>query len=183
MSTFLDRTQSALLVIDVQKDVVATAYQRDRVVANINECVNKARAADVPVIWIQHSDEGLTLGSEGWEIVSELNPLDSETKIGKTFRSSFVETLLSDTLAGLSASHLYICGAETNNCVRFTSHHALELGYDLTLIEDAHTTSDFEWENGPVLASQMIDEQNASFAYLTLPAQEISVTTTADLQF
>ena len=183
MSTFSDRTQSALVVIDVQNDVVETAYKRDEVVANINNCVNKARAAGVNVIWVQHSDEGLPLNSDGWQIVGELNPLEGEAKIYKTFRSAFVETDFSDVLSKLAVGHLYITGAETNNCVRFTSHNALELGYDLTLVEDAHTTSDFEWENGVVKASQIIDEQNASFAYLTLPEQEISLTTTADLLF
>lgn len=183
MSTFKDRTRTALMVIDVQNDVVATAYKRDEIVANINSCVEKARSAEVPVIWVQHSDEGLTLNSEGWEIVAELTPRDGEPTIRKTYRSSFIETDLSAVLAELLVGHLVITGAETNNCVRYTSHSALELGYDVTLVEDAHTTSDFDWENGVVKASQIIDEQNASFAYLTLPEQEISLTTTADLLF
>lgn len=183
MSRFKDRTRTALMVIDVQNDVVATAYKRDEIVANINSCVEKARAAGVPVIWVQHSDEGLPIDSEGWEIVSELAPNVGDPKIRKTFRSSFVETDLAAVLAKLSVSHLVITGAETNNCVRFTSHNALELGYDLTLVEDAHTTSDFEWENGMVKASQIIDEQNASFAYLTMPDQKISLTNSADLLF
>ena len=58
----------------MSKWVVANGYNRDGVVANINEVVTKARAADVPVIWIQHETEELPKGSETWQIVPELVP-------------------------------------------------------------------------------------------------------------
>ena len=180
MSTFSDRPQAALVVIDVQNDVVETAYKRDEVVANINACVSKARAAKMPVIWVQHSDPGLPRGSEGWEIVQELQPLEGEPRIYKTFRSSFQETQLSEVLEQLGVGHLYVCGAETNNCVRFTAHAALDLGYDLTLIEDAHTTSDFEWDHGMLLAANIIDEQNASLSNLEMPGLKAQIVTSSN---
>ena len=179
MSTFSDRPQAALVVIDVQSDVVATAFKRDEVVAKINACVAKARAAQMPVIWVQHSDEGLPLNSDGWQIVPELQPQDGETRIYKTFRSSFQETQLSEALEKLHVGHLYVCGAETNNCVRFTAHAALDLGYDLTLIEDAHTTSDFEWDHGMLLAANIIDEQNASLSNLEMPGRKAQIVPSA----
>ncbi len=63
---------TALLVIDVQNGVVASAHNRDRVIANIGALAGKARAEDVPVIWVQHSDEDLPQGSESWQYVPEL---------------------------------------------------------------------------------------------------------------
>lgn len=45
----------ALLVVDVQNGVVESAYERDRVITNISTLVDKARAEDVPVLWVQHS--------------------------------------------------------------------------------------------------------------------------------
>ena len=56
MSTFADRTKTALMVIDVQNDVVATAFKREETIANINKGIAMARAAGTEVIWVQHSD-------------------------------------------------------------------------------------------------------------------------------
>lgn len=179
MSKFADRSNSALLVIDVQDGVVGEAFERDLKVANISKAIDKARAASIPVIWVQHSDEELVLESADWEIVSQLTPLEGEPKVRKLYRSSFEETNLEEILKDLGVSHLYVCGAETNNCVRHTCHTALEKGYDVTLISDAHTTTGFEWDGYIIDAARVIDEQNIHFMGYSLPgrtAQAVSVT-------
>jgi nicotinamidase-related amidase len=181
MTSIPNRTNSALLVIDVQNGVVPNAYQRDEIVANINTAVLKARSAGVPVIWIQHSDEWMAIGSEDWKIVPELVPLDGETVIGKLYRNSFEATNLEDVLSKLGAGHLYITGSETNNCVRFTCHGALDRGYDLTLVEDAHTTTDYQWDSGSVKASVLIDDLNASLNGMELPGRVSKIAPVAEL--
>ena len=164
-----ERGGSALIVIDVQVNVVKDAYKRDEKVANMAAAVTKARAASIPVIWVRHSEDELPIGSDGWQIVLELTPVDGEPIIEKTYRSTFVETNFEEVLASLKISHLYICGAETNNCVRHTSMSALEYGYDITLIEDAHTTTGFEWNGYVMDAARTIDEQNTNFMGYQLP--------------
>lgn len=164
-----ERGGSALIVIDVQVNVVADAFERDAKVANMATAVAKARAASVPVIWVRHSAEDLPLNTDGWQIVPELTPIEDDPIIEKKYRSSFVETNLEEVLAQLKISHLYICGAETNNCVRHTSMSALESGYDITLIEDAHTTTGFEWNGYVMDAARTIDEQNTNFMGYSLP--------------
>ena len=63
MTSLSNRPNAALVVIDVQKGVVANATRRDEVVGNISTLVDKARAEDVPVIWVQHaSDDELPAG-------------------------------------------------------------------------------------------------------------------------
>ena len=181
--TTLNRTKSALLVIDVQVGVVAEAFKRNEVIANIQSAVEKARTAGVQVIWVQHSEEEMPIGSPQWEIVPELVPADGEQIIRKTFRSSFVETELSDVLAAGEIGHLIVCGAETNNCVRHTCHTALELGYDITLIEDAHTTTGFEWNGYVVDAARVIDEQNTNLMGYSLPGRGAQVKPLAKLTF
>jgi nicotinamidase-related amidase len=180
MSLFDDRAGRALLVIDVQADVVADAHQRDAVVANINALVRNARAADVPVVWVQHNDAGMTIDSPEWQLVSELEPRAGEALVNKQYRSSFESTELESVLADLGAAELIVCGAQTNNCIRHTIHAALERGYDVTLVEDAHTTSDFEWDNGIVTAASIIDEQNASLLKYVLPGRSCTIVPTAD---
>lgn len=182
MST-LARGGSALLVIDVQVGVVAEAFAREQTLAAINAAIDKARAAKVPVIWVQHSDEELILESPEWEIASELEPASDEAKIRKLYPSSFEATELESVLAGLGVDHLYISGAETNNCVRHTSHSALERGYDVTLITDAHTTTGFEWGGYVVDAARVIDEQNINFLHKDLPGRTARGVASADLVF
>lgn len=167
-----ERGGSALVVIDVQVNVVADAYLRDEKVANIATALAKARLAAIPVIWVRHSEEELPIGSAGWQIVPELIPLPGEEIIEKKYRSTFVETNFEEVLAAKKISHLFICGAETNNCVRHTSMGALEAGYDITLIEDAHTTTGFEWNGYTVDAARTIDEQNINFMHYQLPGCE-----------
>ena len=176
-----ERGESALVVIDVQVDVVAEAFERDAKIANMVLAVKKARAAAIPVIWVRHSDQQIALGSDGWQIVPELLPLDGEPIIEKTFRSTFVETNFEEVLASLKISHLYICGAETNNCVRHTSMSALEYGYDITLISDAHTTTSFEWNGYNIDAARTIDEQNINFLDYELPGRSSRAVKVAEL--
>jgi nicotinamidase-related amidase len=68
MSTLENRPNTALLVIDVQNGVVEGAHERDAVVANVVGLVEKARQEEVPVVWVQHSSEGLAKGSDNWRI-------------------------------------------------------------------------------------------------------------------
>jgi len=105
VSIFSDRKGEALLVIDVQTDVVAGAWHRDHVVANINSLVTKARQSKIPVIWIQHSDPYMEIGTDAWKIVRELEPLPDEPIIQKRYRSSFEETELEVTLAQLGVGN------------------------------------------------------------------------------
>ena len=183
MSKFTDRTNSALLVIDVQVGVMAEAFERDVKIANMSKAIEKARGESIPVIWVQHSDGGLVLESAEWEVVSELSPMPSEARVRKTFRSSFEETNLEEVLKGLGVSHLYVCGAETNNCVRHTSHTALEEGYDVTLISDAHTTTGFEWNGYIIDAARVIDDQNTNFLDYVLPGRAARAVPVAELSF
>jgi nicotinamidase-related amidase len=163
---------NALLVIDVQKDVVANALRTSEVVANINSLISSARTSGVPVIWVQHSDDFLEKGSAGWEIVDELKPLPNEVRIYKTEASSFAETDLQAQLVSLGTKELVITGAQTNYCVNATSNAGVDLGYQVTLVSDAHTTEDSDTEK----ASDLIEEKNASFAQIgqVLKTSEIS---------
>lgn len=183
MSKFTGRAGKALPVIDVQNDVVSDAWRRGEVIENINSLVAKARESETPVIWVQHSDPYMEIGSEAWQIVPELHPLESEPTVQKNFRSSFEETTLDQTLADLGICHLYISGAQTDNCVRHTSHAALERGYDVTLVEDAHTTSDGEWDSQTLMADAIVDEINRSFDGYDLPGRSASIISTAEVSF
>lgn len=180
MST-LGRSKSALLVIDVQNQVVEGAYNKDQVIANINSAVVKARAAGVPVVWVQHSDDWMAIGSDDWQIVPELLPAEGEAKVGKLYRNSFEATDLESVLERLEVGHVYVCGAQTNNCVRFTSHGALDRGYDVTLLKDAHTTTDYTSGGAVVPAEVLVRDLNASFSEDELPGRLANAVTVSEV--
>jgi nicotinamidase-related amidase len=142
LSTLENRPNTALLVIDVQNGVVGGAHQRDAVVANVGSLVERARRERVPVVWVQHSDEGIAKGSDDWRIVPELTPGDAEPLVEKSYGDAFEDTILETVLAGLGVGRLIVVGAETDACIRSTLHGALVRGYDATLVKDAHTTND-----------------------------------------
>jgi nicotinamidase-related amidase len=182
MTTLQNRPNTALLVVDVQEGVVAGAHQRDAVVANIGDLVDKARQERVPVVWVQHSDEQLAQGSDEWRIVSELAPDDSEPLVHKNYGDSFEDTNLEKVLAGLEVGRLVVVGAQTDACIRSTLHGALVRGYDATLVSDAHTTEDqTQWGAPP--PDQVVAHTNLYWKYQTAPGRKAGTVETKDVQF
>jgi len=152
------------------------------VVANINNLVDKARAEHVPVVWVQHSDEQLARGSDGWQIVSELTPGDAEPLVEKNYGDSFEDTTLETVLSGLGVGRLVVVGAQTDACIRSTLHGAFARGYDATLVGDAHTTEDqTEWGAPP--PDLVIAHTNLYWAYQTAPGRTAGTVDSNDVDF
>ncbi|MFF7968575.1 cysteine hydrolase family protein [Streptomyces sp. NPDC007903] len=149
MTTLPDRDRTALLVIDVQNDVVADNHDRDGVIARINTLIDKARAEEVPVIWVQHNDDELWRDSTGWQFVPELQRREDEPLVHKSYRDSFEDTALESVLAEHRVGRLVVTGAQTDFCVRSTLQGALVRGYDALLVADAHTTEDLSMYGAP----------------------------------
>jgi nicotinamidase-related amidase len=182
VTTLENRPNTALLVIDVQSGVVAGAHQRAAVVANVGSLVDKARREQVPVVWVQHSDEELTRGSDDWRIVPELTPGDAEPLVEKHYGDSFEDTTLETVLSGLGVGRLVVVGAQTDACVRSTLHGALVRGYDATLVSDAHTTEDqTAWGAPP--PDQVIAHTNLYWTYQAAPGRTAGTVQTKDVDF
>lgn len=183
MTSLENRPGAALLVVDVQKGVVGNAHDRERVVANIRTLVQRARAHDVPVVWVQHSDEEMRIGSEGWEFLPELDRLDDEPVVHKKYGDSFEGTDLEQVLGDRKAGRVVVTGAATEACIRSTLHGALVRGYDTTLVSDAHTTEDMREWGFPFTPEQSIEYTNAYWRWAAAPGRAGSVTPTAEVDF
>ena len=182
MTVSEQRPNTALLVVDVQQGVVEGSHRRDEVVANVAGLVERARREGVPVVWVQHSDEGLTRGSDAWRIVPELTPKDAEPLVEKSYGDSFEDTALESVLAGLGAGRLFVAGAETDACIRSTLHGAFVRGYDAILVSDAHTTGDkTAWGAPP--PDRIIAHTNLYWSYQTAPGRTAGVVGTKDVVF
>jgi nicotinamidase-related amidase len=137
-------TTTALLVIDVQVGLIAgpnPVYQADAVLERIAGLIAAARAADTPVIYVQDKDVG-GVGTPEWQVHPAVAPLPRELAVRKAWSDSFYETVLGAELQARGITELVIVGMKTDVCVTMTSMRAVALGYDVTLVADAHTTTD-----------------------------------------
>ena len=184
MATVRDGDKTVLLIVDVQVGVVCDAWQAPRVIANVARTVARARAEGVPVLWVQHADEQLVSGSDAWQWVPELVPGGGEPVIHKAFNSAFEQTPLEDQLQRLGATRIVLAGAASNWCIRATAYAALERGYDLTLVSDAHTTESMAPEGGPkIAAASVIDELNIAMTWLSYPGRSNNIATAEQVNF
>jgi nicotinamidase-related amidase len=182
MSTLEDRSGTALLVVDVQNGVVGDAHDRDGVVSRIAALVDRAHREDVPVVWVQHTEDGaLEPGTAAWEIVSELVPVDEEDRVHKRHGDAFEGTDLEEVLSRLRVDRLVVAGAETDACIRSTIHGAFARGYDTVLVSDAHTATDkTSWGAPPV--ADVIRHTNLYWTYQTAPGKSAGTATAADVE-
>jgi len=182
MSTLNDRPNTALLVIDVQNGVVDGAHERDKVVGTIAGVVNRAREADVPVVWVQHTSDQLPTGSPQWEYVPELQRSEAEPLVHKRYGDSFEDTDLESVLASLGVGKVIVTGAQTDACIRSTLHGALTRGYDTLLVSDAHTTEDLSQWGAPAPAA-VIAHTNLYWGYQSAPGREAGTLTSEEISF
>jgi nicotinamidase-related amidase len=182
MTTLPNRLNTALLVVDVQTGVVASAHQREEVIANIITLVDKARREAIPVLWVQHSDEQIAHGSEVWRIAPELKPLDAEQRIEKNYGDAFKATDLETVLSDLGVGRLFVAGAQTDACIRSTIHGAFVRGYDTVLVSDAHTTEDHSRWGAPP-PEQVIAHTNLYWKYQSAPGKTAGTVSTSEINF
>lgn len=182
MTTLTDRPNTALVVIDVQNDVMASSIDSDTVIATISSLVHRARASGIPVVWVQHSSEDLVFGSAGWEYVPQLVRDDAEPLIHKKYGDSFEDTDLESILADRAVGRLIVVGAQTDFCIRSTLHGALARGYDATLVGDAHTTEDLTRWGAPPPAS-VIAHTNLYWDNQRAPGRTAGTVEADDVQF
>ncbi|MEZ5305001.1 MAG: isochorismatase family cysteine hydrolase [Verrucomicrobiales bacterium] len=79
-------------------------------------------------------------GSKEAEFLDEIAPQGDEIVINKTASGVFSSTNLNYVLQNLGIRALYVVGVYTNECVETTVRDACDLGYFVTLVEDACTT-------------------------------------------
>lgn len=156
------QSSTALLVIDVQLGMFEESdpvHRGDELLATINDLITRARAAGIAVIYVQHSggdDHLLEPGSPGWPIHPAIVPAKGDLVIHKRHPDSFQETDLQHELEIRGIRHLIVAGIQTEYCVDTTCRRAYSLGYDVTLVRDAHST----WDTEYLKASQIIDHHN-----------------------
>ena len=153
----MSNNATALLVIDVQRGLFNRSvpiYKAREVLDNICLLIERAHRAEVTVFFVQHSgNTTLPYGSDDWRFHPRLRPTDADVIMPKTHGSAFEETTLKAELDARQVTNLVICGLVTHGCVKAATLAACELGYGVTLVEDAHSSRSPD-------AAKMIDVWN-----------------------
>jgi nicotinamidase-related amidase len=140
----VERSDVALLVIDVQRGLFERStpiYEAQQLLDNIEELLWEARTAGAAVFFIQHANMGsLKRGTDAWRLHPQIRPLAHEPVIHKHHGNAFKDTDLHASLQAQSVRRLVVTGLVTRGCVRATVQGALDLGYDVVLVADGHSS-------------------------------------------
>ncbi|MEJ4046654.1 cysteine hydrolase family protein [Erwinia sp. SLM-02] len=167
---------SALLVIDMQAGLLHAPqppHQKDELIANTIRLIHAARAAQKPIFFARHTGpEGspIAVGSRFWQLADEL-PLEAGDRyFNKTRPNCFLNTPLLAELQQAQVKRLVIAGMKTDYCVDTTCRAAADLGFEVVLVSDAHSTTD----NAVLGAAQIVAHHNATLAgpFVTLLATD-----------
>jgi nicotinamidase-related amidase len=170
---------NVFLIIDMQVGLFQgenARHDKDGVVRRINEIARAVRTHDGRVIFIQHngkSGDDTEQGTQGWQLLPELDRADQDIIVTKKACDSFYETMLPQILDGLNAKRLIISGCATDFCVDTTVRAAASRDYDVTVAADGHTTANRPYADAPTI----IIHHNWVWENLELPRSKVRVLT------
>jgi nicotinamidase-related amidase len=172
-------SKTALLIVDVQSALVSSADRGADLVATIGGLLARARAAGIPIIYLQHFDptyQPLMKGTDGWRIHDGVAPKPGELVIEKAASDGFYQTGLQAELDRRGVERLVVCGLQTEFCVDATCRAAFSRGFEVVLASDAHSTTDAIAPAGVV-----VQHHNYALANLAHPQRRILVMASAEI--
>ena len=156
--------QPAFVFVDLLEDFFVDprlSQHRASIADATNELARFARERGHPVIWIRQefeadlSDAFLSMrdsgtritirGTDGCNVVSEIERHPADHEIVKHRYSAFFETPLAELLRSLNISHLVIGGINTHACVRATAVDAFQLDFRVILATDLTASYDEDY--------------------------------------
>lgn len=164
--------KAALMIIDVQEGFfnnMEGLYKPDELIKTLQGLIGKARAVDMPIIFVRHDEDPENDG----DIHPDIYPQEGDLVVSKMVSDSFKDTILEGELKKRGIKKLIIGGLQTEYCVDTTTRRAFSMDYDVTLVADAHSTFDFD--DSPITAAQIIAHHTSvlrGFATV-VPAAEI----------
>ncbi|MBL0387075.1 cysteine hydrolase [Tumebacillus sp. ITR2] len=173
--------QTAVLVIDAQVGLVEgpkEMYRKEATLERIQSVLTKARTAQLPVLYVQ-DDDVAPINTPEWEIHPAVAPIDGEPSVRKKATDAFYMTDLHQKLSELGVNHLIIMGFKTEYCIDSACRRATTLGYRVTLVKDAHSTTD----NAVLTAEQIVAHHNCNLHGLDNLEQYILVVPADEIQF
>jgi nicotinamidase-related amidase len=166
MKLKIDAKRTALLLLDVQKDLVdiTPGLKENRVMENMAGVLKAVRRRKANVIHITASVRSdfldlprdnplwdglrkkrqLIIGTKGAAIDPRVKPLKNELVLNKTCVDPFLTTNLEQALQNADVNTIIIVGLWTNYVVEATARHASDMGYRVFLVRDACASNTIE---------------------------------------
>ncbi|HET7457849.1 MAG TPA: cysteine hydrolase family protein [Gemmatimonadaceae bacterium] len=148
-------SRTALLLVDVQQgldDPKWGARNNPDAERRIADLLAAWRAAGRPVIHVQHlslvPDSPLRADRPGNAFKPEAVPLAGEPVFRKHVNSAFIGTDLETYLRANAIDSLVVAGITTDHCVSTTVRMAGNLGFAVTVVEDATATFERDGPDG-----------------------------------
>ncbi len=157
-------TPTALILVDIQNDYFNDGRwpvdKMKHVSANAARLLAHGREEGLAIFHIRHEIPSDTApffrpGTKGAQIHASVAPKAGETVILKHRPNSFQDTGLQDALQAQGITGLVICGAMSQLCIDSTTRAAVDLGYKVTLVEDACGAKEQIFNDLPVPAAQV----------------------------
>jgi nicotinamidase-related amidase len=148
-------SRTALIIIDLQegfKNPYWGLRNNPRAEESIARLLAAWRRAKRPVYHVQHlSREPLSPlrpGQPGVEFMTQARPLPGEPVIQKNVNSAFIGTDLEKRLREAKIQSLVLVGLCTDHCVSTSARMAANLGFSVTIVEDAVATFNRKGHDG-----------------------------------
>lgn len=178
LASSAEASHSVLMVIDVQQGLFGKStpiYRADSLLNTLAMLIDRAHASGWLVVYVQHaSDKVLPFGSDDWQLHARLHPGPKDLVIHKQHGNAFEDTPLHAALAergiGRGSGRVVVTGLVTHGCVKATCLGALELGYSVTLVADAHSSYSKD-------AARLIEEWNRKLGEAgaqVMPASQVT---------
>jgi nicotinamidase-related amidase len=168
---------TALLVMDMQPMVFANLPQADVIVKNVAEAIKKARANNIPVIYVRvgfrqgtpEISSNNKIFSAAKQTYANINmddflkiepsiaPLENDIVVTKRRVSAFTGSDLEVVLRGSGITHLVLTGFATSGVVLSTTREAADKDYRITVLHDCCADRDDEVHR--VLATKVLPRQ------------------------
>ncbi|TCB36931.1 isochorismatase family protein [Acinetobacter sp. ANC 4910] len=169
--------RKALIIVVMQNGLFKQAvppFNNNHVLNNINLLIEKADLSRVPVIYMRHvglAQTPLSPESSLTQLISELKIGNHHNILEKQYPNCFRDTNLHKILIELKVEELVIVGMKTEYCIDTTVRAAADLGFNVSLISDAHTTFDSEKLSAQQIIMHHNSTLNRAFAKLTTSAE------------
>jgi len=152
---------TALLIIDMQEGNFSEPnpiYKGYELLKKVKNLISKARPS-TPIVFIQNnggSGDPDEYGTASWQIHSSIKPIQDDVVIQKRTPDAFHETSLNNELKSRGIKKLVVAGLQTEYCIDTTCRSAFNLGYEVILVKNSHST----WDSSILTAEQIIKHHN-----------------------
>jgi nicotinamidase-related amidase len=157
-----------IIVIDLQMGMFGGVREppiHDSValVGRVRAILDWARRGGRKVAFVRHDGppgDPLSPGGPGWPVYPALGQAEDELTFAKSVGDAFSNAALAEWVAREGADEVVLLGAQTDHCVAATVKGAMEAGFRVTVVSDAHSTLD----SGGETAQDIIARHNAAFS-------------------